>query len=223
MKPIEFYITKDIQEKDFKARYLQFRVSRIKHQLWLSNRRSDRKVLYESDKVILDQCQAGTTGIYESAGYYIKDLFPSHDIEVIESNPVVKEFYPSCINLARKDLPVLGKRYDNFIVTNARSDYWVNLDGLAEHIRTYMKVMRKNCRFFYSFRDTQILGFNRLKVDMEELFLYWAKSLKQSHGLELINHDIDFKKKIKQKDGGYDLQENPDTTNGNIKFVFVLR
>ena len=83
--------------------------------------------------------------------------------------------------------------------------------------------MKKGCRFFYSLRDTQMLGFNRLKVDMETLFYDWAKSLHQSHGLELIDHDINFKKKIKKEDKEYDLNENPDTTNGNIKLAFKMK
>jgi len=223
MKPIELHINQDQQKKDFKTRYLKFRLGRIKHQLWLNNRKADQKVIYEEDKKILDQCQPGVTGFFDSAGYYIKDLFPKQDIDVIESNPVVKQFYPACINVTRKELPQLGKRYDNFIITNARSDHWVTLEGLADYFKIYTYVMKTGCRFFYSFRDTQMLGFNRLKVDMETLFYDWAKSLYQSHGLELIEHDINFKKKIKKEDKEYDLNENPDTTNGNIKLAFKMK
>jgi len=75
MKPIEFHINQDQQKKDFKTRYLKFRLGRIKHQLWLNNRKADQKVIYEEDKKILDQCQPGVTGFFDSAGYYIKDLF----------------------------------------------------------------------------------------------------------------------------------------------------
>lgn len=223
MKPIEFHLDKSNQKDDFKTKYLQFRLGRVKHQLWLKNRKAKQKCLYEADKAILDQCQAGTTAIFDSAGYYIKDLFPTHDIDVIESNPVVKKFYPDCLNITRERLVDLGPRYDNFIVTNARSDHWVTMQGLADYFLIYTKVMKQGCKFFYSFRDTQMLGFNRLKVDMENFFLEWANDLQRSHGLELIGHKIDFKKKIRQPDGGYDLGENPDTTNGNIKFMFILR
>jgi len=223
MKPIEFHLDKSNQKDDFKTKYLQFRVGRIKHQLWLNNRKSKKKCLYESDKAVLDQCQDGTTGIFNSAGYYIKDLFPEHKIDVIESNPVVKDFYPNCLHLTREQLIDLGPIYDNFIVTNARSDHWVTMQGLSDYFAIYCKVMKDGCRFFYSFRDTQMLGFNRLKVDMEKFFLSWAEGLKESHGLDLVRHDINFKKKIQLADGEYDLTENPDTTNGNIKFVFVKR
>ena len=199
MKPIEFHLDKKNQKMDFKTRYIKFRLGRIKHQLWLNNRKSEHKVLYEEDKKILDKCQNGTTAIFDSAGYYIKDLFPSHNIDVIESNPVVQAFYPDCIICERKDLVNLDKAYDNFIVTNARSDHWVD-----------------------SFRDTQMLGFNRLKINMEKFFLDWANNLHQTHGLKLIDHNIMFPKKIKYADSGFNLEENPDTTNGNIKFAFIF-
>ena len=67
-----------------------------------------------------------------------------------------------------------------------------------------------------------MLGFNRLKVDMEKFFYDWAISLQDSHGLQLVGHDINFKKKIRSDIGQFDLNENPDTTNGNIKFVFKM-
>lgn len=222
MKPIEFHLDRDNQKIDFKTRYLKFRLARIKHQLWLNNRKRDEKILYEEDKKILDQCQDGCTGFFDSAGYYIKDLFPTLDVDVLESNPIVKQFYPACITLARTDLPQLGKKYDNFIITNSRSDHWVTLEGLADYFQIYTQVMKKDCKFFYSFRDTQMLGFNRLKVDMEKFFYDWAISLQDSHGLQLVGHDINFKKKIRSDIGQFDLNENPDTTNGNIKFVFKM-
>jgi len=222
MKPIEFHLDKKNQKTDFKTRYIKFRLGRIKHQLWLNNRKSEHKVLYEEDKKILDKCQNGTTAIFDSAGYYIKDLFPSHNIDVIESNPVVQAFYPDCIICERKDLVNLDKAYDNFIVTNARSDHWVNMDTMGEYFKIYTTVMNKGCRFFYSFRDTQILGFNRLKINMEKFFLDWANNLHQTHGLKLIDHNIMFPKKIKYADSGFNLEENPDTTNGNIKFAFIF-
>ena len=54
MKPIEFHLDKKNQKTDFKTRYIKFRLGRIKHQLWLNNRKSEHKVLYEEDKKILD-------------------------------------------------------------------------------------------------------------------------------------------------------------------------
>jgi len=38
----------------------------------------------------------------------------------------------------------------------------------------------------------------------------------------LLWHDIRFAKKQKDGAGNYDIMENPDTTNGNIKFIFQL-
>lgn len=83
--------------------------------------------------------------------------------------------------------------------------------------------MNPGCRFFYSFRDTQIVGFNRLTVNMEEYFLDWAKDLERTHDLKLVWHDINFKKKLPDINGYYDQLENPDTTNGNLKFWFVYK
>ena len=38
--------------------------------------------------------------------------------------------------------------------------------------------------------------------------------------LKLLWKDIKFITKIKDGNGNYDILENPDTTNGNIKFLF---
>ena len=74
---------------------------------------------------------------------------------------------------------------------------------------------------FYSFRDTQI-HINRLTTDMESLFLTWAQGL-ESIGLQLVWHSIDFDCKVPDQNGYYDQLENPDTTNGNLKFWFVYQ
>ena len=58
---------------------------------------------------------------------------------------------------------------------------------------------------------------------MEKLFLNWAQSLKDICGLELVWHSIDFRKKQPDNNGFYDQLENPDTTNGNLKFWFVYK
>jgi hypothetical protein len=57
---------------------------------------------------------------------------------------------------------------------------------------------------------------------MEKYFLDWAKSL-TSIGLELVWNSIDFKRKVPDQNGHYDQLENPDTTNGNLKFWFVYK
>jgi hypothetical protein len=58
---------------------------------------------------------------------------------------------------------------------------------------------------------------------MEMFFLDWAKRLESECGLELVWHDINFKKKVPDGNGYYDMLENPDTTNGNLKFWFVYK
>jgi len=221
MKPIEFHI-KTEQKEDFKTDYIHYRLGRIKHELWLMNRKRKEKILYEDDKRILENCKEGRTLFFDSAGYYIKDLYPELEIDVVESRKVVKKFYPNCIFMSRKDLPSIGKKYDNVIITNSRADAWVNLNTLSEYFSIYSCVMNQDCRFFYSFRDTQTLGFNRLKIDMKKFFLDWAKKLIQTHQLKLIYHDIEFPKKISH-DGIYDLTENPDVINGNIKLTFIYQ
>jgi hypothetical protein len=139
--------------------------------------------------------------------------------------PVVKTFYPEAIICEhRRDLPqVLPDLADNFAVVNNRADIWTEIENVTQHCRYYTQVMRPGCRFFYSFRDTQIVSFNRLKVDMEQYFLHWAQSLDQELGLKLVWHDIDFRRKVPDQNGYYDMLENPDTTNGNLKFMFVYQ
>ena len=41
--------------------------------------------------------------------------------------------------------------------------------------------------------------------------------------MQLVWHNINFRKKQAQPDGSYDALENPDTTNGNLKFWFVYK
>jgi len=47
--------------------------------------------------------------------------------------------------------------------------------------------------------------------------------LKHILGLELVWHSVDFTKKLPDSNGYYDQLENPDTTNGNLKFWFVYK
>jgi hypothetical protein len=83
--------------------------------------------------------------------------------------------------------------------------------------------MNPGCRFFYSFRDTQVSGINRLTTDMEKFFLDWAHNVAQDCDMQLVWHDINFRKKYPNPMENYDALENPDTTNGNLKFWFVYK
>jgi len=220
MQLVEKIISAD-HKTDFKTRYIKYRAGRLKHQYWLWNRKSQTKIIDEYDASILKNCQLGKTAMFASAGYYLKDIWP--EIDVIEMHPVVSEFYPNVIfTKSRQDLPqAVPCFYDNFAVVNNRGDHWVDINGLTDHVRNYSKVMNPGCRFFYSFRDTQI-HVNRLTTDLENHFLNWAQSLSQV-GFTLVWHSIDFAKKIPDQNGCYDQLENPDTANGNLKFWFVYQ
>ena len=220
MQLVEKIIHAD-HKTDFNTRYIKYRAGRLKHQYWLWNRKSQNKIVDEYDACILKNCQAGTTAFFASAGYYLKDIWP--EIDSIETHSVVSEFYPGVIFAkSRQHLAqVVPHHYDNFAVVNNRGDHWVTVDGLTDHIGNYSTVMNPGCRFFYSFRDTQI-HVNRLTTDLESHYLNWAQSL-HNIGLTLVWHDIQFRKKEKDGNGNYDGLENPDTTNGNLKFWFVYK
>jgi hypothetical protein len=208
-------------KQDFKTLYIKYRVGRIKHQYWLWNRkRATNKLLDHYDASILKNCQPGRTAFFSSAGYYLKDIWP--EIDVIEAYPVVKQFYPDitvCVD-RQKITDVVNARYDNFASVNSRVGI-VSLDTLTEHIECYTRVFNPGARFFFSYRDTQV-QYNRLRSDQHLFFLNWAKSLSK-FGLTLVWHDINFAKKSLNHLGEYDLLENPDTTNGNLKFWFVYQ
>jgi len=220
MQLVEKIIPAD-HKTDFKTRYIKYRAGRLKHQYWLWNRKSQHKIVDEYDAYILKNCQPGKTAIFASAGYYLKDIWP--EIDVIETHSVVSEFYTDIIVAkSRQDLPqAVPYYYDNFAVVNNRGDHWVSVAGLTEHIQNYSKVMNTGCRFFYSFRDTQI-HVNRLTTNLEKHFLDWAKSL-ESIGFTLAWHSINFDRKVPDHNGHYDQLENPDTANGNLKFWFVYK
>ena len=220
MQLVEKIITAD-HKTDFKTRYIKYRAGRLKHQYWLWNRKSQHKVVDEYDACILKNCQAGKTAFFASAGYYLKDIWP--DIDSIEMHAVVSEFYSDIIfTQSRQNLPqVVPYHYDNFAVVNNRGDHWVDVHGLTDHIRNYATVMNSGCRFFYSFRDTQI-HVNRLTTDLKCHYLDWAHSL-QNMGFNLVWHSINFKRKMPDQHGYYDQLENPDTVNGNLKFWFVYK
>jgi hypothetical protein len=209
-------------KSDWKTLYLRYRLGRLKHQYWLWNRKNFKQTLVDKyDWDILQNCQPGKTIFFGSAGYYLKDIYP--EIEVIETHPIVKSFYPSVLICTdRSQLHQLNLLADNFAVVNNRGDHWVDIDGLSDHLFNYIKIMNVGCRVFYSFRDTQI-HVNRLTVNLKQHFLKWARSLELTHNLKLVWYDINFAKKQPDENGYYDMLENPDTTNGNLKFWFVYQ
>lgn len=221
-KLIEFFESATIKS-DWKTQYIRYRLGRLKHQYWLWNRKhSDRALIDEYDYAILKNCQPGTTVFFASSGYYLKDIFP--EIQVIEMHPVVKSFYPDVYICDNRDkLSDLPLRADNFAVVNNRGDIWTEPHNIAEYCKKYSKIMNPGCRFFYSFRDTQVSDLNRLTVNMEQFFLDWAKNVAKDCNMELVWHSIDFRKKTPDQIGNYDALENPDTTNGNLKFWFVYK
>jgi hypothetical protein len=219
MKLVE-QIYSDEHRLDFKTRYIKYRAGRLKHQYWMWNRKQNKKVIDEYDFKILKNCQPGSIGFFASAGYYLKDICPQ--VDSIEMHSVVKEFYPAAILIkSRASLAELPNKYDNFAVVNNRGDHWVNIDGLKQHLLAYTKVLNPGARLFYSFRDTQI-QYNRLTVDGAKYFTAWASSL-EDIDLKLVWENVVFRKKNKDGSGNYDALENPDTTNGNLKFWFVYK
>lgn len=211
----------DDHKTDFRTRYVKYRAGRIKHQYWLWNRKTRHKVVDLYDRAILENCAPGRTAFFCSAGYYLKDIWP--EIDSIEMHPVVQEFYPDVkvIDDRSTMYQTLAVKYDNWAVVNNRGDHWVDLSGLAEHINCYRQCLNPGGRLFYSFRDTQII-YNRLKFHGPSMFLQWARDL-QCLDLDLVWHQVQFPPKIPDAEGGYDLHENPDTVNGNLKFWFVYR
>ena len=193
-------------------------MGRLKHQLWLENRKNKNKfVIDEHDHFIVRNLKPGNTCAFGSAGYYLDDVI--ENLTVVEQWPIVKKFYPNCHIIShRSEIAELG-RFDNFIVNNNRGDIWATMATVTDHVTNYIKAMEQGCLFFYSFRDTQIIDWNRLTTDHHDYFLSWAHELRKMD-LNLLWHDIKFAVKVKDGEGNYDGFENPDTTNGNIKFVF---
>ena len=223
IKIIEFFEQSSIKT-DWHTQYIRYRLGRLKHQYWLWNRKkSDHALIDEYDHKIITNCQSGRTVFFASSGYYLKDIYK--DIDVIEMHPVVKTFYPDVYICEDRDqlAEIYPYKADNFAVVNNRGDIWTELENVAKYCKQYTQTMAPGCRFFYSFRDTQIVGFNRLTVDMEKYFLDWARGLEQTHDLKLVWYDISFKKKLPDVNGCYDQLENPDTTNGNLKFWFTYK
>lgn len=208
-------------KQDWRTLYIRYRIGRIRHQYWLWNRKRKSQYLIDGyDKYILENCQPGTTVFFASAAYYLKDMFP--EIEVVEQHPVVATFRKDVHILQREELYRLPVRADNFAVVNNRGDQWFDLAEMTQNMQYYTAAMNPGCKFFYSFRDTQIPLLNRLKVDMEQYWHDWAQSL-SAIGLTVVQEDIQFPKKTPDQQGQYNTLENPDSTNGNIKFVFVYQ
>jgi hypothetical protein len=211
MKIIKHYKQLTRKTLDRKADYLKYRTGKIKHELWLKSRKSNHVYVTSYDEYILQQLQPGATGIFGSAGYFLEDCI--EDLTVIESNEIVKSFYPKAVVV--KDRQEIGtlfpNKFNNFIVTNNRSDLWVDGDGLCEHISNYKTSMADGCLFFYSLRDTQFTPWNRLKTNHYKMFVDLAKKI-ESLGFECLESQMDF--------ANGDGNENPDTINGNIKYLF---
>lgn len=218
-KIIESFDQSEIKS-DWRTQYFRYRAGRLKHQYWLINRKRSSAIIDQYDQKIINNCQPGITVFFASAGYYIRDIYP--DVKVVEMHPVVKTFYPDAIICRdRSQMAGLDLRADNFAVVNNRGDHWVTTEGLRQHLYNYTQIMNPGCRVFYSFRDTQI-HVNRLTTNLARHFLGWAQGLSDI-GLDLVWHDINFNPRRPDDNGWYDLQENPDTTNGNLKFWFVYK
>jgi hypothetical protein len=214
MKIIKHYFELARRNNNNRIDYIHYRVGNIKHELWLKSRKDKNNVYIDSyDDYILENMQFGNTGIYGSAGYYLEDLIKN--LTVFENKKIVKTFYPKAIIV--KERKEIGEQFpnyfDNFIVTNHREDLWVSRQKLIDtHIKDYKTAMKNGCLFFYTIRDTQITPWNRLKENHYNYFLKLAKDIESQLGFKCLHSTIDF--------ANGDGNENPDTTNGNIKFLF---
>jgi hypothetical protein len=195
-----------------KTAYLRYRVGKIKHELWLKSRKSSSDVyITPYDDYVLNKLIPGPTAIFGSAGYYLDGCV--EDLTVIEQEKIVKDFYPKVVIVKERHEigKLFPKKFNNFIVINNRADLWVDTNGLCSHIEQYKKSMQQDCLFFYSLRDTQFTPWNRLKINHYEMFVGVAKEIEKL-GFKCIESTIDF--------ANGDGNENPDTTNGNIKYLF---
>ncbi len=204
---------------NWKTQYLRFRMGRLKHRYWLTNRKHQSKFLIDSyDNFIISKLKDGPTTIFGSAGYYLDEVIK--DLHVVEMHPVVKTFYPTAIIVNnRNEIKDLVPQSANFIVTNNRLDHWMpTVTELNYNIQCYVDCLQPGGLLFYSFRDTQMLPLNRLTTNIEQYYRDWATTLPR---LQLVWSDINFEKQ-EAVDGIYPCRENPDTTNGNLKFIFQL-
>lgn len=205
-------------DSSWKVQYLRYRMGRLKHRYWLTNRKNkDQFLIDEYDYFILHKLRPGPTTIFGSAGYYLEDVIDN--LYVVEMHPVVKTFYPKAIIVdSRADIKNHVPKSANFIVNNNRLDHWMpTVEALNNNIKCYTECLQPNGLLFYSFRDTQMLPLNRLTVDLEQFYNDWADNLP---GLRLVWSDINFEKQLPDGFGNYPCRENPDSTNGNLKFIF---
>lgn len=214
MRIIKHYSELAKKNNNDRINYIRYRVGNIKHKLWLKSRKDNNTVYIDSyDNYILENIQPGKTGIYGNAGYYLENLIDN--LTVFENKEIVKTFYPKAIIVKqRKEIgEKFPKHFDNFIVTNHRGDLWVSRQELIDtHIKDYATAMSKGCLFFYTLRDTQITPWNRLKENHYNYFLKLAKDIESQLGFQCLHTNIDF--------ANGNGNESPDTTNGNIKFLF---
>lgn len=204
---------------NWKTQYIKYRAGRLKHQYWLWNRKQrDSYLIDQYDRFILQNCQPGTTVFHASSGYYLREMFP--EIVVSEEHPVVQTFVDDVCITTKADIGrTLPVKADNFAIVNNRGEQWFTQQERNTNIGYYTQAMNPGCRFFYSLRDTQTVGVNRLTNDLNDFWLEWAHSQQQSNQLQLVWHDIQFAKRQHRDD----FSENPDTTNGNLKFAFVYK
>lgn len=221
----DFPFANQKKEKLLKQQYIKYRTGRIKHELWLKNRKLTNDVFVEKyDWFIINNLKPGNTCFFCSAGYYVDKLIDN--LTVVENSEIVKHFYPDAFVI--NDRNYLSNKFkntfDNFVVNNNRGDHWGNgIESISEYIGNYTDCLKFGGLLFYSFRDTQIPNWNRLTENHYDYFFGFAKSLEKKYNLNLIWHDIKFAKKIKDGLGKYDMLENPDTTNGNIKLIFQYK
>tara|TARA_Y100000310_G_C20633478_1_gene789922 strand:- start:320 stop:1024 length:705 start_codon:yes stop_codon:yes gene_type:complete len=213
-------------KKDKKTMYIRYRVQQVKHSYWLKTRKSKKHIYIDRyDDFILQNLNPGKTCMFGSAGYYLEELID--DLTVVEQHQhsIVKTFYPKVQIISHRGeiSKNNGAIFDNFIVINNQSDQWLTIGELVDtHISEYVKCMKPGCLFFYSFRDkimTESMygggGLNRLTVDHEVYFNNFAKYCEEKLDLNLLWKSIKF--------ANGDGSENPDTTNGNLKFIFQYK
>jgi len=211
MKTIKHYDDIKPVKNNWKLDYIKYRANKHKHELWLKSRKSDFVYMTAYDKFILDNLQEGQTGTFGSTYYHLEDCI--ENLTVIEQKPIVKKFYPKAtIVKEREDIGRLfPKKFNNFIVTFNRSDHWHDHKGIVGHVKKYQEAMAPGCLFFYSLRDTMWSPWNRLKINHYKFFVDLAKQIEQI-GFKCKQSQINF--------ANGDGNENPDTTDGNIKFMF---
>lgn len=205
---------------DDKMLYYRYRISRTKHQYYLWNRKRPNIFLIDPyDYFFLSNLRPGKTLIFGSAGHYLDDLIPNLTVAEVRKWEVIQKFWPDYkIVDHRNELAQYGP-FDNLYVTYCRGDIWVTLKGLTEHLTAYANAMQPGGLIFYSTRDSMIYNWNRLKIDHHAMFHDWAKSLEKI-GLYIIWENLGFPLREPDEHGKYDMRENPDQLNGNLKWIF---